>query len=665
MVQIIGARELYKGKYLGSFPPASAHQVRGRVYAASEDTLYIEGFSYDGSAPDAFFWAGNTPLPSANGFIIPDSLGRQVRLNAYNNQNVILKLPDGRKIKDIRWIAVWCRLYTVNFGHVMIPFNFDAPKEIDLGRLPNFAHGTHARAVIIKDAKTIHIKRLFYDGAAPDAFFLVGTGENPHAYGTKVPDENGSLRKIHGYNGQDVTLRLPGNLTVFDIDWFALYCITYTENFGHVKIPKNLNVPADLQALASTVIVFSNCETIFPDTMQVSWEVRHPHIYIQLEGIVARDHYLSFGLSGSHERPQMIGADVAVAFFDSKTNRAIVDDYILTAKAQCAPQSNSGACPDTRISGGKQDTELISWSYNDGILNVVYKRKLETGDDSADQLIVPDIKATIVAAIGPINSLREAAYHNIKWTHATDTPIRIAFARREQERNCKPLVTSNLKTESSSSQLRASGWEPSVIKGERVFRAQIGPTGGSRGYTAITGIQSWGVAWWINGKLIPELHVERGKDYTFIVEGGNNPAIQASYHPLYITNNKEGGGAQFPDALNSSDHIIYAGVLLNGGKPDPSPGAGRYCEWKHKSGIDRAEDVATFEEYKQTLTLRCDPGDPAVFVWRPDQNTPDQVYYQCFTHRNLGWKIIVDGSHLIKPSTLLLLLFLFIAYILS
>lgn len=31
---------------------------------------------------------------------------------------------------------------------------------------------------------------------------------------------------------------------------------------------------------------------------------------------------------------------------------------------------------------------------------------------------------------------------------------------------------------------------------------------------------SWGIAWWINDKLIPEIYVERGQAYTFIVEGG-------------------------------------------------------------------------------------------------------------------------------------------------
>jgi hypothetical protein len=35
------------------------------------------------------------------------------------------------------------------------------------------------------------------------------------------------------------------------------------------------------------------------------------------------------------------------------------------------------------------------------------------------------------------------------------------------------------------------------------------------------GQPSWGIAWYVNDKLIPELYVERGSTYTFVVEGGN------------------------------------------------------------------------------------------------------------------------------------------------
>lgn len=51
----------------------------------------------------------------------------------------------------------------------------------------------------------------------------------------------------------------------------------------------------------------------------------------------------------------------------------------------------------------------------------------------------------------------------------------------------------------------------------------------------------WGISWYINGLLIPEINVIRGRKYTFVVEGGSNPDVPARYHPFYITNDPVGG----------------------------------------------------------------------------------------------------------------------------
>ena len=41
------------------------------MYAVDESTLFVKGFAYDGTAPDAFFWVGNTARPNPEGYIIP------------------------------------------------------------------------------------------------------------------------------------------------------------------------------------------------------------------------------------------------------------------------------------------------------------------------------------------------------------------------------------------------------------------------------------------------------------------------------------------------------------------------------------------------------------------------------------------------------------------
>ena len=55
---------------VGSFQ-SYAHEVNGDVFAKDEKTLVIKGFTYDGTGPDAFFWAGTSKKPNSVGTILP------------------------------------------------------------------------------------------------------------------------------------------------------------------------------------------------------------------------------------------------------------------------------------------------------------------------------------------------------------------------------------------------------------------------------------------------------------------------------------------------------------------------------------------------------------------------------------------------------------------
>lgn len=75
----------------------------------------------------------------------------------------------------------------------------------------------------------------------------------------------GSLDPLRGYQGEDIEIQLPGNLTVYDIDWLAVWCVQYKHNFGHVFIPKDLDVPPALGQTKITVniLYFSSFILIF------------------------------------------------------------------------------------------------------------------------------------------------------------------------------------------------------------------------------------------------------------------------------------------------------------------------------------------------------------------------------------------------------------------
>lgn len=78
-------------------------------------------------------------------------------------------------------------------------------------------------------------------------------------------------------------------------------------------------------------------------------------------------------------------------------------------------------------------------------------------------------------------------------------------------------------------------------------------------------------------------------------------------------------------------------------KANPT-GIGRLCNWTPDPDGPSADSYPSFGAYQRTLTLKCDEGEPGIISWTPDANTPNTVYYQCFTHRYLGWKINVLDS---------------------
>jgi len=111
------------------------HDIAGTAYALNSTTILIKGFNYDGEGPDAFFLGGTHGRPSKSGEVVmPYPFeGRHFNyrdknipiLGRFNgNKDVVLHLPPGTTVEQLKWISVWCRDYTVNFGHVNVPSNF-------------------------------------------------------------------------------------------------------------------------------------------------------------------------------------------------------------------------------------------------------------------------------------------------------------------------------------------------------------------------------------------------------------------------------------------------------------------------------------------------------------------------------------------------------------
>jgi Electron transfer DM13 len=240
-----------EGFFLGSLRTLN-HLVSGDVFLLSEKVLEIRGFSYDGTAPAAFFWLDTAPNPTSGGRIAADgspSLGcaattSDPELPSLSNVNQRVEFPGETTIRDYLGgsLSVWCEAFAANFGDLTFP--------------------------------------------------------------TSIPE------------------------TALSVVGPELECSSSTEADSD---PAD-DVATDIPTFIPTPEGF-NCEELNPLSdpignvpLQVRWRVNNNLLEIELIGRLPEGEYVGFGVSGSDEGTEMIGADaqVAVCAWSFKTLNGIV-----------------------------------------------------------------------------------------------------------------------------------------------------------------------------------------------------------------------------------------------------------------------------------------------------------------------------------------------------
>jgi len=93
--------------------PLGLHLVEGQATIINDHIIHVEHFSYDGTAPLVYFYLGatNNDEDFQNGLQVPPLLDR-----AYDDESLVLLLPDGTTLDGYGAIAVWCVQFSVNFS---------------------------------------------------------------------------------------------------------------------------------------------------------------------------------------------------------------------------------------------------------------------------------------------------------------------------------------------------------------------------------------------------------------------------------------------------------------------------------------------------------------------------------------------------------------------
>ncbi|OWR41526.1 hypothetical protein KGM_200563 [Danaus plexippus plexippus] len=555
----------YRGKYIGKIN-SYHHQVSGDVYAVDDWTILLVDFNYDGTGDDTFFWAGDSGRPGPLGFIVADQHGKTNILERYNNEEVRLKLPDGKRVSRVTWLAVYDLASQNAFGDVYIPEDFEAPAPRSLTPLVAApGHQLSSQPVKFLDASTFIIPEFHYDGSGEEVFFWTGVGPQPSSRGFKIPDEDGYLEPLRPYSGEDVRLQLPGGRTVFEIDWLAVYDVKKKVALASVLVPDGLNVPPAPRRTHPHTTTLPHCKQLHRD-YQVSWEVFGNQITIQLAAMVDEEEYMAFGISGSNTRSQMLGADVAVASFDPVLQRGLATDYNITELVPCVQVLGQwrGVCRDDRL-GGLDSNQVFSASRDSGLTVVSYRRGLQPAEE-LDRAWSTDRSVFAVWALGSLDAAREPAFHRV-WPRSD---IQLVLAATPPENDCFDFVIGE--------RPRPAGWERAQLfdPSLRVFRATLGPAGGERGLRsrppAVSGDPpaSPHRALYVNGQLAPDLQLRRGLVYTFRVRAGDDPHSAALYHPLVITDEPHGGLERLADGAQREVRVLAGLAAAASVRPRPA-----------------------------------------------------------------------------------------------
>merc|ERR1711935_300904 len=371
-----------------------------------------------------------------------------------------------------------------------------------------------------------------------------------------------------------------------------------------------------------------NCRELLGRKVRLLWTKDDTEVYFRIQVHMEISQFAAVGIAS--EGSPMIDADFVRIFYNKTSNQFDTEDAFLSKELNC-DFVTGGLCADSKHDM-KDHVTFMGSHKNVGLTIIDFKRSIMP-HDSADAPIPMEGPCQVIVAIGRIRSLTEGYSVNTPLTLETENTT-IDFSSTN---NFCPDANSNNVMDSESE--KEEGWARNYVKDKNLLIAQLGPTGGKKGYGTITGEppSEKSVCWWINNKLMPELYVYRGQNYAFRVQGGDGLQHVATHNPLYITDHRDGGYGLKTD-YEKERETIYAGVY-----DGQAVGVGTICEFVSKEGADKADQSSTFQEYSGTLQLACEKGRQFYgwVNWTVAENTPDLLYYQSYKEYGMGWKIHV------------------------
>ncbi|KAJ7519448.1 hypothetical protein O6H91_20G039000 [Diphasiastrum complanatum] len=349
--------------------------------------------------------------------------------------------------------------------------------------------------------------------------------------------------------------------------------------------PSPIPSPSPVKMGSPQPTVFENCLPL-TQSYRLRWTVNwmDHSVDIGLEAAVTESHYMGFGWAkpGSFH-DLMLEADVVVVGFKDG-GFAFAEDYYISKYSECNWDYNApaGVCPDFLFNRTK-----IGAPNNTHILH---------GQHNDGIALIRYRRMLESEDLNLDISVNASASMRVIWAIGILKPPDSLRPYYLPQNHGPPKGSTfgylNLTLDDSVDQCLGPLIASDTERGEIVAA--------DSGFDLVVGVDNAvhypnppnpNKVFYVNKKEAPILKVERGVPVTFLIQAGHDVAF-------YVTSDPIGGAS-------NSNETIYAGG------PD-------------------AHGV---------------PANPFRLVWLPDRHTPDQIYYQAYFEKKMGWKIdVVDGG---------------------
>mmetsp|Transcript_34381 Transcript_34381/g.87919 ORF Transcript_34381/g.87919 Transcript_34381/m.87919 type:complete len:1120 (-) Transcript_34381:76-3435(-) len=476
-----------------------------------------------------------------------------------------------------------------------------------VGEINGRQHQMGGTLQVVDDCTAV-ISMWSFDGFAPAAYWWgvdsTSTDQATLRSGSRVSGEMPPAAN----GGATITVKLTDGNTWDDVQMLYLWCELFDANFGEIAIGtgppggmEDLMQPADLCDTPS----FPNCVELLPGRFKLYWKLDNAiaadatSVTMMYEGVLPDSGlgYFAFGFADPNlpesNSATMVGSDVVVAGFLPGAGAGFALDYFMTSKSQCdyGAGISAGVCPDSGLgdSPAADNAQLVCAARTgEGLTRVVFTKPLAPGDNY-DVPWTATSAGRAVYATGALSSASTVSqpvvlYHPPQPDGSSSRapgPFRINLGVSSFACQSSAVI---MEMASAMPAMTAPDTVPVVGSGVTMFNVD---TGINPNYP---NPPAWGLSYRMNGLETPVIVFKPGQELVFNVAAG--PA-----HPLYITDDINGG------ASNPQETVFAGGASSHG-----------------------------------------TAGDPFELRWTPDASTPDVVYYQCYTHQKLGWRLVKEGS---------------------